>query len=64
VLRHWPDAAVIGVLLVMNVAVAFTEERQAANAIAALKQRLAATAGAHDQAGKCRRARRSGQPAR
>ena len=44
VLRHWPDAAVIGVLLVMNVAVAFTEEHQAANAIAALKQRLAATA--------------------
>ena len=30
VLRHWPDAAVIGVLLVMNVAVAFTEEHQAA----------------------------------
>ena len=34
----------IGVLLVLNVAVAFTEEHQAANAIAALKQRLAATA--------------------
>jgi H+-transporting ATPase len=44
VLRHWPDAAVIGVLLVMNVAVAFTEEHQAANAIAALKRRLASTA--------------------
>jgi H+-transporting ATPase len=44
VLRHWPDAAVIGVLLVMNVAVAFTEEHQAASAIAALKQRLASTA--------------------
>jgi H+-transporting ATPase len=44
VLRHWPDAAVIGVLLVMNVAVAYTEEHQAANAIAALKQRLAASA--------------------
>jgi 3-hydroxyacyl-CoA dehydrogenase len=29
VLRHWPDAAVIGVLLVMNVAFALTEERQA-----------------------------------
>jgi magnesium-transporting ATPase (P-type) len=42
--RHWTDAAVIGVLLAMNVAVAFTEEHQAANAIAALKQRLAATA--------------------
>ncbi len=44
VLRRWPDAAVIGVLLVMNVAVAFAEEHQAANAIAALKQRLAVTA--------------------
>jgi H+-transporting ATPase len=44
VLRHWPDAAVIGVLLVMNVTVAFTEEHQAADAIAALKQRLAVTA--------------------
>ena len=44
VLRHWPDAAVIGVLLVMNVTVAFTEEHQAANAITALKQRLAITA--------------------
>ncbi len=44
VVRLWTDAAVIGVLLVMNVAVAFTEEHQAANAIAALKQRLATTA--------------------
>jgi H+-transporting ATPase len=44
VARHWTDAAVIGVLLVMNVAVAFTEEHQAANAIAALKQQLAVTA--------------------
>jgi H+-transporting ATPase len=44
VVRHWTDAAVIGVLLVMNVAVAFTEEHQAANAIAALKQRLATSA--------------------
>jgi H+-transporting ATPase len=44
VLRHWPDAAVIGVLLAMNGLVAFAEEHQAANAIAALSQRLAATA--------------------
>jgi H+-transporting ATPase len=44
VVRHWTDAAVIGVLLGMNVAVGFTEEHQAANAIAALKQRLAVTA--------------------
>jgi H+-transporting ATPase len=44
VVRHWTDAVIIGVLLVMNGAVAFTEEHQAANAIAALKQRLAVTA--------------------
>ncbi len=42
--RHWTDAVIIGVLLAMNGVVAFTEEHQAANAIAALKQRLAATA--------------------
>lgn len=39
--RHWTDAAIIGVLLAMNGLVAFFEEHQAANAIAALKQRLA-----------------------
>ncbi len=44
VVRHWTDAAVIGVLLVMNGAVAFTEEHQATNAIAALKERLATSA--------------------
>ena len=44
VVRHWTDAAIIGVLLAMNGVVAFAEEHQAANAIAALKQRLAATA--------------------
>ncbi|TVT28365.1 plasma-membrane proton-efflux P-type ATPase [Amycolatopsis rhizosphaerae] len=44
VVGHWADAVIIGALLVMNGAVAFTEEHQAANAIAALKQRLAATA--------------------
>jgi magnesium-transporting ATPase (P-type) len=41
VLRDWTDAAVIGALLVMNGLVAFTEEHQAANAMAALKQLLA-----------------------
>jgi len=42
--RHWTDAAIIGVLLAMNGLVAFFEEHQAANAIAALKQRLASSA--------------------
>ncbi|BBZ43965.1 plasma-membrane proton-efflux P-type ATPase [Mycobacterium parmense] len=42
--RHWTDAAIIGVLLAMNGVVAFFEEHQAANAIAALKQRLATSA--------------------
>ena len=42
--RHWTDAVIIAVLLVMNGMVAFAEEHQAANAIAALKQRLAASA--------------------
>ncbi|MCQ4080945.1 plasma-membrane proton-efflux P-type ATPase [Streptomyces sp. RB6PN25] len=42
--RHWADAVIIGVLLAMNGVVAFAEEHQAANAIAALKQRLATTA--------------------
>ncbi len=41
--RHWTDAAIIGVLLAMNGLVAFFEEHQAANAIAALKQRLASS---------------------
>ncbi len=41
---HWTDAAVIGVLLLMNGVVAFSEEHQAANAIDALKQRLQGTA--------------------
>ncbi len=44
VVGHWTDAAIIGVLLVMNGVVAFAEEHQAAGAIAALKQRLASTA--------------------
>ena len=42
--RHWTDAVVIGLLLLMNGVVAFSEEYQAASAIAALKQRLAASA--------------------
>ncbi len=42
--RHWTDAVIIGVLLAMNGLVAFTEEHQAANAIEALKQRLAGAA--------------------
>lgn len=42
--QHWTDAAIIGVLLAMNGLVAFFEEHQAANAIAALKQRLASSA--------------------
>ncbi|OCB54766.1 plasma-membrane proton-efflux P-type ATPase [Mycobacterium malmoense] len=42
--QHWTDAVIIGVLLAMNGLVAFFEEHQAANAIAALKQRLASSA--------------------
>ncbi len=42
--KHWTDAVIIGVLLAMNGLVAFTEEHQAATAIAALKKRLASTA--------------------
>ena len=42
--RHWTDAVIIAVLLAMNGLVAFFEEHQAANAIAALKQRLPSSA--------------------
>lgn len=42
--RHWTDAGIIAVLLVMNGVVAFVEEHQASNAITALKQRLATSA--------------------
>lgn len=42
--RHWTDAMIIGVLLAINGLVAYFEEHQAANAIAALKQRLASSA--------------------
>ncbi len=45
--RHWGDAVVIGLLLAMNGVVAFLEERQATNAIAALKQRMARTGHVH-----------------
>ncbi len=41
VAQHWADTIIIGVLLVMNGVVAFWEEHQAANAVEALRSRLA-----------------------
>ncbi|SPF47574.1 putative enzyme [Candidatus Desulfosporosinus infrequens] len=41
VVRHWPDFFVIFLLLVVNAVVGFWEERQAGNAISALKSKLA-----------------------
>ena len=41
VVRHWPDFFIILLLLVANAVVAFWEERQAGNEIAALKAKLA-----------------------
>ena len=41
VVRHWPDFFIILVLLISNAVVGFWEERQAGNAIEALKARLA-----------------------
>lgn len=41
VVRHWPDFFIILVLLVANSCVGFWEERQAGNAIEALKAKLA-----------------------
>ena len=44
VLKHWPDFMIILILLLANAVVGFTEERQAGNAVAALKAQLAITA--------------------
>jgi H+-transporting ATPase len=44
VARHWPDFAIILVLLLANAMVGFFEEREAGNAIEALKAKLAVKA--------------------
>ena len=41
VVRHWPDFFIILVLLIANASIGFWEEREAGNAIDALKARLA-----------------------
>jgi len=40
VLRRYPDAAIVGALLVLNALISFWEERKAAGAVAVLKNRL------------------------
>ena len=42
--RHWPDFAIIFILLLANAVVGFWEEHEAGNAIAALKAKLAVKA--------------------
>ncbi|MEA5443320.1 plasma-membrane proton-efflux P-type ATPase [Cyanobium gracile] len=42
--QHWPDFAIILLLLLANAVIGFWEEHQAGNAIAALKAKLALTA--------------------
>ena len=44
VVRHWPDFGIIIFLLIANAVVGFWEERQAGNAVAALKAKLAINA--------------------
>ncbi len=44
VVRHWPDFVIILLLLFANATIGFWEERQAGNAILALKAKLAITA--------------------
>ena len=44
VVRHWPDFFIILILLIANATIGFWEERQAGNAIEALKARLAVKA--------------------
>jgi len=58
VVGHWADFVIILLLLVANAVVGFTEERQAGNAVAALKAHLAITATVK------RDGNWSGQPAR
>ena len=44
VLQHWPDFIIILILLLANAVVGYVEERQAGNAVTALKAQLAVTA--------------------